>query len=212
RVTSAPDPYEGMERLVESYGLGDLVPNTIIMGDTENEEMIDKYSRVIASFHSLNRNVVIIHDNKDSLFGKRRIIDVWWGGLQGNGGLLMILAHLLKSSHAWRNATIRIKMVVHDEQGVEKAKTNLSRILHLIRIKAETNVLLSNGRAFRDILAESSKNADLIFLGMAQPDENFSKYYLNLHRKLDGLPTTALVLAASDNTFGDVLRGDDVID
>ncbi len=205
RVTSAPDPYEGMERLVESYGLGELVPNTIVMGDTENEESIDKYSDIIATFHGLNRNVVIVHDNKEKLFGNRKIIDVWWGGLQGNGGLLMILAHLLKSSQAWLDATVRIKMVVKDEKGAVNAQQNLNQIIKNIRIVAEPIVLLSKNRPFRDILAESSKDADLIFLGMAEPGKKFADYYYNLHKNLEGLPTTVIVLAAKNNAFGDVL-------
>ncbi len=212
RITSAPDPYVGMERLVESYGLGELVPNTIVMGDTENEDSIGDYSKMIATFHGLNRNVVIVHDNKEKLFGKRQIIDVWWGGLQGNGGLLMILSHLLKSSQRWRHATLRIKMVVKDEQGAQKARENLRRIINSIRIKAELEILISGGRVFTDILTDSSKDADLIFMGMAEPGEQFAKYYSNLHRNLDGLPTTVLVLAARGSTFGDVLVKSDGLD
>ncbi len=211
RVTSARDPFDGMERLAESYGLGNLVPNTIVMGDTENEEMIEKYTGVIATFNKLNRNVVIVHDNKERLFGNRQIIDVWWGGLQGNGGLLMILAHLLKSSGSWLHATVRIKMVVGSEQAVSKTQLNLDRIIKRIRISAKANVILSKGRSFWDIMAESSKDADVIFMGMAVPDKNFSEYYYNLHNQLTGLPTTVLVLAAKDNTFGEVLlKGDDI--
>ncbi len=205
RVTSAPDPYEGMARLVESYGLGELVPNTIVMGDTENEASIDAYSKIISSFHNLNRNVVIVHDNKVKLFGNRQIIDVWWGGLQGNGGLLMILAHLLKSSQSWRHAKLRIKMVVKERQGAENARKNLESIIGRIRIRAELEVLIAGGREFKDILAESSKDADLIFMGMAEPGEHFAKYYYNIHKNLEDLPTTVLVLAAKNNAFGDVL-------
>ncbi len=212
RVTTAPDPYEGMERLVESYGLGELVPNTIVMGDTENEESIEAYSRMIASFHGLNRNVVIVHDNKEKLFGRRRIIDVWWGGLQGNGGLLMILAHLLRNSQHWRRATLRIKMVVKTQQGALSVRENLRRIISNIRIKAELVVLLSEGRKFKDILAESSNDADLIFLGMAEPGEQFANYYYNLHKNLEGLPTTVLVLAAKDSAFGEVLLKSEDLD
>lgn len=205
RVTSSPDPYVGMERLAESYGLGELVPNTIVMGDTENEASIASYSKMIATFHGLNRNVVIVHDNKEKLFGRRQVIDVWWGGLQGNGGLLMILAHLLKSSQRWYNATLRIKMVVKEEQGAEKARLNLVNIINHIRIKAQLDVLLSEGREFKDILRESSKDADLIFMGMAEPGEKFASYYHKIHKNLEGLPTTVLVLAAKDNAFGEVL-------
>ena len=212
RVTTASDPYKGMARMAESYGLGELVPNTIVMGDTENEASIEHYSHIIATFHELNRNVVIVHDNKDKLFGNRKIIDVWWGGLQGNGGLLMILAHLLKSSQLWRRATLRIKMVVKDGKGAERARQNLKHIVHRIRITAEIHVLQAEGRLFQDILAQSSADADLIFLGMAEPGEKFAEYYYKLHKKLEGLPTTVLVLASKGNAFGEVLLKSEDLD
>ena len=37
RVISAPDPFAGSEQLVETYGLGTLVPNTILLGDTKED-------------------------------------------------------------------------------------------------------------------------------------------------------------------------------
>ncbi len=212
RVTTAPDPYEGMERLVESYGLGELVPNTIVIGDTENVESIEDYSRMIASFHDLNRNVVIVHDNKKTLFGRRQVIDVWWGGLQGNGGLLMVLAHLLKNSQSWWHARLRIKMVVNDPNGAERARQNLEHIVRRIRISAEIQVLQAEGREFKDILAESSADADLIFMGMATPGKRFADYYYRLHKNLEGLPTTVLVLAAKNSAFGDVLLKSEDLD
>ena len=35
RVTRAEDPFLGSKQLVNSYGLGSVVPNTILLGDTE---------------------------------------------------------------------------------------------------------------------------------------------------------------------------------
>ncbi|HUG02017.1 MAG TPA: hypothetical protein VML95_09135 [Longimicrobiales bacterium] len=38
---SAPDLYSGAERLARTYGLGPLVPNTILIGRSEKEESRD---------------------------------------------------------------------------------------------------------------------------------------------------------------------------
>ena len=35
RSIKAPDPFTGVERLVEAYGLGSLSPNTVLIGDSE---------------------------------------------------------------------------------------------------------------------------------------------------------------------------------
>ena len=59
--------------------------------------------------------------------------------------------------------------------------------------------------AFWDIMQESSASADLVFMGMAEPDEGFAEYYLNLQRVTAGLPTTVFVLAAEELEFGEVI-------
>lgn len=209
RVTTAPDAFEGGERLVESYGLGALVPNTVILGDSENSEIRDRYCKMIANFHSQKRNVIVVHDNEEKGFGDRKRIDIWWGGLQGNGGLMMILGYLLQSSRTWWDAEVRIKMVVEDKNAAEGALQNLEGIIDKIRTGAKPEVIVSNGRSFNEILHETSREADLVFLGMAEPNENFTAYYETLQERLKDLPTTVMVLAAEEVSFGEVLMQQD---
>jgi len=212
RVTTGEDAFQGSKDLVEAYGLGALVPNTIILGDSENDELIDKYCDMIASFYQQQRNVIIVHDNEGTGFGKRKRIDVWWGGLKGNGGLMMILAYLLQSSRKWWDAKVNIKMVVADPQAADEVEKNLVQILDRIRIDAEPEVMVSNGRSFDDVLHESSQGADLVLMGMAKPGEteqDFVTYYQDLHNRLTNLPTTIMVLAAEEISFGEVLMQQD---
>ena len=74
-------------------------------------------------------------------------------------------------------------------------------------IDAISQVLVSEGRPFYDLLHESSGDTDLIFLGMATPREDFDfrSYYENLQARTANLPTTAFVLAAPGFAFGEVL-------
>lgn len=209
RVISAPDPFEGSKRLVDAYGLGALVPNTIILGDSENPEIRDQYCDMIRYFYRQKRNVVVIHDDKEKHFGNYRKIDVWWGGLRGNGGLMILLTHMLQSSFLWYNADITIKMVVENENAIEGIKENISKIISKIRIDAISEIIVSNGRSFNEILHDSSKEADLIVMGMAEPDENFARYYGQIQERLKNLPTTAMVLAGEELSFGEVLMQQD---
>jgi amino acid transporter/CheY-like chemotaxis protein len=212
RVISAPDAFEGAEDLVKSYGLGTLVPNTIILGDSENEKIREKYCNMIAHFHDQNRNVLIIHDNEENIFRNRKKIDLWWGGLKGNGGLMMILAYLLQSSRTWWDAEVTIKMMVPNEVAAKDARENLSVILKKLRTGAKSEVIVSNGREFYDVLHESSKDADLLFMGMADPDENFVEYYEKIQKQLSGLPTTVMVLAGEEISYGEVLMQQDAFE
>ena len=209
RVISAPDPFEGGKRLVDSYGLGALVPNTIILGDSENLDIRDQYCDMIRYFYNQHRNVVVIHANKEENFGNYKKIDVWWGGLKGNGGLMILLTHMLQSSRRWYDADITVKMVIDNEKAIENIKKNISQIMKKIRIDAKIEIIVSNGRSFKEILHDSSKDVDLIIMGMKVPDENFTEYYGVIQKRLEDLPTTAMVLAGEELSFGEVLMQQD---
>ena len=205
RVVTAADPFEGAVRLVETYGLGPLVPNTIVMGDSEQAERRESFCNAIAEIHESKRNLVIFHENQLSGFGFRRNIDVWWGGMQSNGSLMLLLAYLLRTDINWRNARIYIKLVVPDQNAAAAAKDNLEELSKDLRIDVIPKVIIAEGRPFDEILEQSSRNADLIFLGMAEPSENFTEYYEKLQARVTNLPSTVFVLAASEFAINDVL-------
>jgi solute carrier family 12 sodium/potassium/chloride transporter 2 len=211
RVLTAPDPYEGAERLVEIYGLGQVVPDTVLMGDSQDLESRDRYCKLITRLHKAERNVVIFREaDAESPRPRRsyRQIDVWWGGLNLNGGLMLILADLLRSDVDWREAKLCLKLVVPDQMAAEQARKNIDHLTDNLRIQAELSVLVANGRSFEQILQESSRQADRIFMGMALPDEDFPSYYERLQSRVAGLPSTVFVLAAPEFGFSDVLAED----
>ena len=205
RVVTADDPFDGAVKLVETYGLGPLVPNTIVMGDSERPESRSAFCNAISEIHASRRNVVVFHENPQQGFGFRRKIDVWWGGMQSNGSLMLLLAYLLRTDINWRNASIYLNLVVPDEAAAAAAKENLSNLSRELRIDVIPQVIVATGRSFEEILQQSSGNSDLIFLGMAAPSEKFTDYYEQLQAKVADLPSTVFVLAAPDFAFGEVL-------
>ncbi|MCL7960533.1 MAG: Na-K-Cl cotransporter [marine benthic group bacterium] len=205
RLIRAPDPFEGAERLVEAYGLGELSPNTYLVGDSEVPDHRDAYCRMIARFHEGRRNVVILHYNAELRFGRRERIDVWWGGLKSNGGLMLTLAYLLQTSVAWRGADLRVKMVVPTPEAAAGAQPNLEAIVGSMRSGATAEVLVSDGRPFVEIMKESSRGVDFILLGMREPDDGFQAYYERMRDAVEGMPTAAFVLAAEDMPFGEIV-------
>jgi amino acid transporter len=205
RLITAPDPFIGAKNLVEIYGLGPLVPNTILLGDSEEPSNRDRYCDMIANLHQAKRNLIIFRENAEKGFGQRRRIDVWWGGLQANGGLMLILAYLVRTSSQWQNAQVYLKLVVPDRTAAESAETNIATLVKQLRIGAIPQVLIADGQSFNEILHESSQDTDLVFLGMATPRENYTEYYEQLQARAAGLPTTIFVLAAPDFAFEEVL-------
>ncbi|MGD8321996.1 MAG: amino acid permease, partial [Gemmatimonadota bacterium] len=209
RVVSGRDPFHGAEVLVEAYGLGPLVPNTILLGDSERGELRERYCNLVQHFWLSRRNVVIVRDAEQVGFGDRKRVDIWWGGLQGNGALLMILGYLLRTSLGWQGADVRLKMVVPSESAAEDARRNLERVLEQTRTGLVPHVLVAGGRHFDEILRSSSKDADLILMGMAAPEDlDFTDYYVELQQRTAGLPCTVFVLAAEDVAFREVLFRD----
>jgi len=210
RVITAPDPFAGARQLVESYGIGPLVPNTILLGDTKSPERRESYCDAIAHFHNAGRSVIVLRDESERGFGRRKRIDVWWGGLNANGGLMLILAYLLRTSRDWRGAEINLNLVVPDATAAQAARPNLDRVVEQLRIGAKPQVIVSEGQPFPEILRQSSRGADLVFLGMAppRPDIHYSEYYDGLQAMAEGLPATIFVLAAPDFAFSEVLQKD----
>lgn len=206
RVVSARDPFAGSELLVETYGLGTLVPNTVLLGDNGDPRHTVRYCHMVERIFFAKKNVMIVRDDEEKGYGNRRLIDIWWGGLQGNGALMLILAYLLQSSIQWQHARVRLKMVVPTEEAARGARENLAVMAERTRTGAEPLVLVSHGRPFFDILEESSADADLVLMGIARPREGaFQEYYVDLREKTSALPSTIFVLAAEEIAFREVL-------
>ena len=205
RVITATDFFDGAKLLVETYGIGPLTPNTVVLGDSQEVSRRDRYCQLIGHIHKAKKNVVIFRENTDLGLGQRRRIDVWWGGLQNNGGLMLLLAYLLLTDMDWRNAEIHLKLVVPEQVAAQPTQANVDKLIRDLRISATPQILVSNGRPFYDILHESSQNADLIFLGIRTPGENFTEYYEDLQSKTTDLPSTVFVLAAPGFSYGEVL-------
>ena len=207
RVMGAPDRFVGATRLVEAYGLGALTPNTVMLGASVSAEDRGRYCTLLKEIYTHQRNVVVVREGPDGGFKRRRRIDVWWGGLQGNGSLLMILAYLLRTSLLWRGVDVRLKMVVPNARAAEDARSNLARVIEATRTGVQPEVLVSDGRPPLEMLEASSRDADLVLMGLRAPADDFDyvEYYEGIMRQTDGLPSTMFVLAAEEVAFRDVL-------
>ena len=209
RLVTAPDPFVGAMRLVEVYGFGHLVPNTIILGASEHVDRRDRYCDMIKTFHAKKRNVVIIRDPDHIGFGARRTIDVWWGGLQANGGLMLVLAYLLRTNVDWEDAQVRLKLAVKTPEAAREARTNLEALLAGLRIgEIQLDIIEAGDRPFAEVLKVASADADIVFLGVAAPSDTageFRGYYDRLQEMSQGLPPTAFVLADGTLEFAEVL-------
>ncbi|WP_036484310.1 amino acid permease [Myxosarcina sp. GI1] len=205
RMVTASNMFDGGLQLLEAYGIGPLIPNTFLLGASASPKNRDLYCELIAQIHLAKRNAIILHDDRERGFGLRRQIDLWWGGFNNNGSLMLLLAYLLSSDVDWREAAVNLKLVVHDEKAANKAKESVKNLIEELRLGVKVKVILGDERPFPEILHESSREADLVFLGLPEPDENFVSNYERLLSWSEDLPSTIFVLAASDYAHQEVL-------
>ena len=204
-IVPAANPYIGAKTMVDHYGLGNLVPNTIILGDTREESHLPEYCKMISYFFSSKRNVMILDMEEDYNANPKEKIDLWWGGLKLNGALMIVMAYLLKRSRDWRDAELTIKMVVPSESAAIDAERNLANMIDKMRSNAHSQLIIAGNRSFPEILAESSQEADLVFLGLKEPDEDYAEYYRKLQENTASLKNKVFLLAGEDVSFEEVL-------
>jgi amino acid transporter len=208
RVVSARTPYEGADTLIEAYGLGNLVPNTVLLGDGETTSDPIEYARMITTFYEANRNVVILRADIDHDFGDRRHIDVWWQHMRGNGSLMVTLGHLLAGSITWSDDSLHVRMIVHDEGGADVARSNLTELIQSTRMRATVDVLV-DGRQPLEVIGVNSVGADLTLIGLPRPTGDLEAFAAHLKSLIDQtrhLPAVGYVLAAQEIEFYRILR------
>ena len=206
RVTRAQDPFVGSKQLVNSYGLGSLVPNTVLLGDTEENSHHNAYCEMISHFYQSKRNVIILQNDFKLDYVGTKQIDLWWGGLKGNGGLMMIIAHLIKTSPRWRRISVCVKMVVATEEAAKGTRENLKSILHEMRVDFNSEIIVSAGRPFWDILQQESQDSTMVMMGLKTPDNDFANYYKQLKANTQAIKNKVFFLASEHIEFEDVLN------
>ncbi|WP_262712105.1 APC family permease [Litoribacter populi] len=208
RVIRAANPFTGAVQLVDAYGMGPLVPNTILLGDTKETKHHTPYAKMIDHFHQSKKNVLIVQDDDNRGFRHHRVIDIWWGGLKRNGSLMIILAYLLKNTPKWYRATVNIKMVVASEEGRVDAQKNLDELFSQMRTGFQYQILVAKNETFWEIQKRESANSDLVMMGLgfSRGGKGFEEYYSKLKENTSSLPTKVFVLAAQDIAFEEVLR------
>ena len=130
---------------------------------------------------------------------RRQIIHIWWGGLQRNGDLMLLLAHLLTRNPYWRRAHIRILSITPPDEHVREAHRALKQLIADTRIPAAATVIKRpEGRSIADIIRERSSSANLVFLGLNVPGEGEAHAYAERLQSLaEGLRTVVFVKNSS---------------
>ena len=205
-VVAAPTLQTGIQSVVQSYGVGPIKANTILLNwlgripkrilDPNDQE----FARNLRTARLYGCNLVILDAKADKwaalteIDKKDLFIDVWWRD-DATGRLMLLMAYLMTRNEQWHDARIRL-LAFGTDQNNSQSVENLRTMLEEARIEAEPQIVEDAGA---DTITEYSSDSALVFL----------PFVIRQNRVVDPLggmmadtvfllPVTAMVLAAED--------------
>ncbi|MCP4603933.1 MAG: amino acid permease [Proteobacteria bacterium] len=194
------DFFEGLATFMQSYAIGGLRPNTmlVLMPPSESETARDRFLRTMEILTSFNLNLAVLKPGDMAITKRRRTIDLWWRG-EKNGSLMALFAYLMKLDRAWSGAELRIMRIVRNDEEELKARIHLGELREQTRIKAKIEVIRTTDPPPDVIASQSGPIADLVLLGMAAASSDEVRRFLaQIDPLLQRLPTTILVWSNGD--------------
>ncbi len=213
KVVYADTRFNGVVNLIQTYGFGPLVPNTILLGESDDKTRLDDYAKIVKMAANSQRNIAIVKEADPERWVSREKsrIDLWWGGRTNSGALMIALAYLMRKNEEWANAKLVLKTIVSHDDEIESATIKIENFIVRSRLNAESQVIKKLSGTVFNTIRESSKDADLVFLGIKAPEkdgtlEEYERYYTNLVEEVKSLPLLIKILAAEDVEFQRIFK------
>jgi len=200
-VDVVPSVEQGIVGVAQATGMAGLEANTVLLGWPGDPERLAELLRVTHRLERLRKSLIVgrVSPRREAWEERPRSVHVWWGGLQRNGDLLLLLAYLLTRNREWRGARIRVLSVASNELMKANTEHLLGQLLPELRIAADVEVLVKPPEiSIRELIQAESREADAVLLGLATPEEGQEEAYaVRLAELAEGLPTFFFVKNAS---------------
>lgn len=169
-VVVSEDIGHGVRMLLQSAALGPMSPNLAVFGWPSDPDSLGDYVSHLRIAADIGMSLVLLSiRDLPTLAGSKRI-DIWWRG-QRNGGLMVLLAHLLRQNREWLQADLRILRLVQSEAGRVPARESLQELIDTARVDATPRVVVED-RPFQEVMPEYSSAATCVFIGFELPAED----------------------------------------
>src|SRR6056297_259876 len=149
-VNEVDDLNSGILNISKGHGIAGLKTNTIMFGWSNSLTDNMNQLRIIQSLSRAGKNIVVakFNDHKNWKVSNHKKIDIWWGGTDNNGDLMMILAYMLTLNPEWKQARINIRKVTSRSGEQSNISEAINSSLQEARIDADIEVILKDGRSF----------------------------------------------------------------
>ena len=191
---------DGIVDVAQANGMAGMASNTVLLGWPESVALRADFLRVMRRLERLNKSFVLGRIQPKHLLPRDEpTIHVWWGGLERNGDLLLLLAHLLHANSQWRDAKIRVMSIASSELMKDRTERTLEKLVPTIRIEADVHVVLKPPDAtVAEVIHRESAEAAVVFLGLQVPEIGDEEAYSHRLEDLAGdLPVVFFVKNSS---------------
>ncbi len=169
-VNVVPSVEQGIVSVAQANGIAGIESNTVLLGWPSSLAGLTALLRVIGRLEKLHKSLLIGRAPEIPTGRGQRSVHVWWGGLQRNGDLMLLLAYLLTRNPEWRNARIRVLSMASNELMKAETERILEQLIPEIRIAADVHVFVKPPEeSVAQVIHAESGEADLVLLGLATP-------------------------------------------
>ena len=170
-VLSTINAEAGLTALFQSYGIGPVKANTVLLNWEEKNEENDElknhpsYQKYVQVAVQSGCSTILLKSNRvnidfdSSKDDRPKKIDVWWHN-DDTSRFMLLLSYLITRNKRWSSAEIRLLATNYDQDN-EQNKTQIQSLLEDIRIDASP-LIVPNPDS--QIIIKYSKEADLVFL------------------------------------------------
>ena len=212
-VDAVHDVVEGIVNVTQGNGMAGMSSNTVLLGWPDAIELRGAFFRVMRKLERLNKSFVMGRIRPKYMFRRESPkILVWWGGLERNGDLLLLLAHLLNSNPEWKGAKVEVMSIASSELMKTRTETYLRRLMPEIRIEAEVRVVVKpKDEPVADVIQRESAEAAAVFLGLQTPEIGEEEAYAERIERLAGDLPVVFFVKNSSLFVGELLESTDAL-
>ena len=190
----------GVIDIAQAHGIGGLKSNTVMFGWPEKPDRLETLLRIMRGVSRAGKNTIIARLGEGLHPNRIKQIVVWWGGLENNGDLMLLLAYLISMNPEWSGARLIVKSIADSEEDRATKAASLAALIPEARIQAETEIIVKKPeQTFGEVMHAHTSETDVAFLGMKDPlPGTEAEYARTLDALASGFPSTIFVRNAGE--------------